>query len=631
MHSVWSLVYSLGEYKMKNRLKCQLLLFAIMFLVLAACASPVPAAEVAPAAEAAQAAEVAPTAAVALAPGEVADVPRNRTLVVTPWSDMTGPLRNPEDWNWYKSGNQNLRHFAGKTNQESLMYTNLNTGELVPWQAESYSYNADFTVVTIKLRKGVEWADGIAFGCHDVKYTLEMLGANAPDLGYSSVMKEWVKGVDCAADDLTATINLNKSGPRWMRDNLALGHENHLVMLPEHVWKTQDPKTFSNFDLAKGWPLGTGAYKLVSSSEQQMVMDRRSDWWGKKTGFMDDPVPERVIMVSVGGDENMAQQLIANEVDSGMPLLPATFVAAKAKNSALHSWNLDGPVWGAPDGCGLNLIFNADKPQWGDINVRLALNYALDRAQLAALAYQGANYPVVVPYSAYMSARWLTGEAKALLDKYDRDHFDLASVDKYMKLAGYAKDASGMWAKDGNVLKVPMRTPGWLAPLAPAVEAQFKKAGFDAQGILEPEATNVWGDDIVSGNFDLMFLVHCGSLSEPYETLKDLHSKNSGAVGEKCSFWGCTRYRNSEYDKIIDGMEAIPGATDNKEYVSLANKALDIYLRDMPELMLLEELHVVQFNDTYWTGWPGKSDPYAAPYPCWEAWNLIVHNLKAVQ
>jgi len=610
---------------MKNRLKSQLLLFAIMFLVLAACASPVPAAEVAPAAEA------APTAAVALAPGEVADVPRNRTLVVTPWSDMTGPLRNPEDWNWYKSGNQNLRHFAGKTNQESLMYTNLNTGELVPWQAESYSYNADFTVVTIKLRKGVEWADGIAFGCHDVKYTLEMLGANAPDLGYSSVMKEWVKGVDCAADDLTATINLNKSGPRWMRDNLALGHENHLVMLPEHVWKTQDPKTFSNFDLAKGWPLGTGAYKLVSSSEQQMVMDRRSDWWGKKTGFMDDPVPERVIMVSVGGDENMAQQLIANEVDSGMPLLPATFVAAKAKNSALHSWNLDGPVWGAPDGCGLNLIFNADKPQWGDINVRLALNYALDRAQLAALAYQGANYPVVVPYSAYMSARWLTGEAKALLDKYDRDHFDLASVDKYMKLAGYAKDASGMWAKDGNVLKVPMRTPGWLAPLAPAVEAQFKKAGFDAQGILEPEATNVWGDDIVSGNFDLMFLVHCGSLSEPYETLKDLHSKNSGAVGEKCSFWGCTRYRNSEYDKIIDGMEAIPGATDNKEYVSLANKALDIYLRDMPELMLLEELHVVQFNDTYWTGWPGKSDPYAAPYPCWEAWNLIVHNLKAVQ
>ena len=610
---------------MKNRLKSQLLLFAIMFLVLAACASPVPAAEVAPAAEA------APTAAVALAPGEVADVPRNRTLVVTPWSDMTGPLRNPEDWNWYKSGNQNLRHFAGKTNQESLMYTNLNTGELVPWQAESYSYNADFTVVTIKLRKGVEWADGIAFGCHDVKYTLEMLGANVPDLGYSSVMKEWVKGVDCAADDLTATINLNKSGPRWMRDNLALGHENHLVMLPEHVWKTQDPKTFSNFDLAKGWPLGTGAYKLVSSSEQQMVMDRHSDWWGKKTGFMDDPVPERVIMVSVGGDENMAQLLIANEVDSGMPLLPATFVAAKAKNAKLHSWNLDGPVWGAPDGCGLNLIFNADKPQWGDINVRLALNYALDRAQLAALAYQGANYPVVVPYSAYMSARWLTGEAKALLDKYDRDNFDLTSVDKYMNLAGYAKDASGMWAKDGNVLKVPMRTPGWLAPLAPAVEAQFKKAGFDAQGILEPEATNVWGDDIVSGNFDLMFLVHCGSLSEPYETLKDLHSKNSGAVGEKCSFWGCTRYRNSEYDKIIDAMEAIPGETDNMEYVSLANKALDIYLRDMPELMLLEELHVVQFNDAYWTGWPSKTDPYAAPYPCWEAWNLIVHNLKAVQ
>ena len=28
---------------------------------------------------------------------------------------------------------------------EALFYTNLNTGELIPWQGESYTYNADFT------------------------------------------------------------------------------------------------------------------------------------------------------------------------------------------------------------------------------------------------------------------------------------------------------------------------------------------------------------------------------------------------------------------------------------------------------------------------------------------------------
>jgi peptide/nickel transport system substrate-binding protein len=47
--------------------------------------------------------------------------------------------------------------------------------------------------------------------------------------------------------------------------------------------------------------------------------------------------------------------------------------------------------------------------------------------------------------------------------------------------------------------------------------------------------------------------------------------------------------------------------------------------------MLTEELHVVTFNHTYWTGWPNAEDPYVAPYPPWEAWRLIVHRIKPVK
>jgi peptide/nickel transport system substrate-binding protein len=559
------------------------------------------------------------------------EVPRNRTLIITPWSDTTGPLRNPENWNVYLSGNSNLRHMGGKTVFEALMYTNLNTGELIPWQAESFENNDDFTAITVKLRQGVTWSDGVAFGCKDVKYTLEMLRDNAPDLSYSSGYNEWVKDVNCV-DDLTAIINLTKPGPRWFRDNLALGHENHQVMLPAHIWESQNPKEFANYDLSTGAPVGTGPYKLVSSNANQMVFDRLDDWWGAKTGFMDLPAPERIIVVPVGGDESMAQLLIANDVDSGHPLLPGTFSAATGRNDKIRSWNNEGPIWGAPDGCGYNLVFNNDKEPWNNADVRLAVNYSLDRAEISTLGYENANYPVVVPYSAYMSARWTTAEAKAIVDKYDRNKTDLSLVDEHMTTAGFAKNADGLWAKDGEVLKVPLRTPQWLAPLAPVVASQLKKAGFDAIEALEPEGSSAWVDDIQLGNFDTMFLVHCGSLSEPYETLKDLHSRYAVPVGEKCpNIIGCTRYRNEEYDKLIDEMEAMPGSLDNPRYVELVNQALDIYLRDMPELMLLEELHVVVFNETYWTGWPGEDNPYVAPYPCWEAWNAIVHEIKPVQ
>jgi peptide/nickel transport system substrate-binding protein len=557
---------------------------------------------------------------------------RDRTLVVTPWSDRTGPLANPENWNVYQTGNGNQREMGNKTVFEDLFYTNLNTGELIPWQAETFEYNDDFTSITLKLRDGVKWSDGTAFTCADVKFTLEMLRDNAPDLAYSFIYEEWLQDVECV-DDLTAIINLTKPGPRWFMDNLARGHENHQVILPAHIWADKDPLEFTNYDLAAGWPIGTGAYKLVSSSAQQMVFDRRDDWWGAEVGFEDLPAPERIIVVPVGGDESMAQLLIGNEVDSGHPLLPGSFAAATARNDKIRSWNREGPVWGAPDGCGYNLVFNNAKEPWNNADVRIAINYAIDRAQLSTLGYENANFPVVIPFSSYMAERWTTPEIQATIDKYDRNKTDLALVDEHMTAAGYAKDGSGKWAKDGTVLTVPLRTPQWLAPLAPVMASQLQAAGFDAVEMLEPEASSAWVDDINLGNFDTMFLVHCGSLSEPYETLKDLHSRWAAPIGETCpSIIACTRYSNpDEYDALIDEMESMPGSLDNARYMELTNQAVDIYLRDMPELMLLEELHVVVFNETYWTNWPGDENPYVAPYPPWEAWYLIVHNIQPAQ
>ena len=61
--------------------------------------------------------------------------------------------------------------------------------------------------------------------------------------------------------------------------------------------------------------------------------------------------------------------------------------------------------------------------------------------------------------------------------------------------------------------------------------------------------------------------------------------------------------------------------------MDLAAQAVDIYLRDMPEIMLTEELHVVTSNTTYWTGFMNKADPYVAPYPCWEAFYLAMFKL----
>ena len=601
--------------------------FAVVALIASACGSTTP--STSPAAAASGAASAAASAATSAAPstggaGGVKDVPRNLTFVTSRGPAVT-EVPAPENWNPYNQPGSNKDRWSLGL-QEALFYTNLNTGELIPWQAESYTQNADFTETTLKLRDGVTWCDGTKFTAEDVKFTLELGRDNAPDLEYSSNWKEFLKEVR-VVDPLTAVLVLNKPAPRWFKNQFTLGHENHYTILPKHIWQDKDPKTFTNFDLAKGWPCTTGAYKLVSSTAQQVVLDRADKWWGTDTGFSTKPAPERVIVLPVASEDAAANLYLTDEVDAGNMLQPGAFTATQGKNPNVKSWSPTGPVWGAPDGCGYNFVFNHTIKPFDDVNVRLAVNYALNRPQITELGYEGSNKPMVIPFSSYMSAKWLPGRIQAVLDKYDRGTPSQAKVDEYMGKAGYAKNADGLWAKDGAVLKMPIITAEFLKPLPPIVQRQLNDAGFDAEASVDPK----WDAKFLPGDAPMMILVHCGSLSEPYDTLADLHSKFVAATGTPCpNVMGCSRYSNPELDAILEQMESIVAdpAQDSK-YMDLAVQAVDIYLRDMPEIMMTEELHVITYDTKYWTGMPDASNPYVAPYHCcWSGTNLVLFKIQ---
>ena len=560
---------------------------------------------------------------------QVADVPRNETLVLTPWGDQPAQLANVENWHPYLTSVTHQRDVMQFTVNEMMFYTNLNSGELIPWQAESYEYAPDFMTATIKLREGVEWSDGMPFTAEDVKFTLEAVRDAPPESRAAAAYAEWVKDVT-VSDPLNLTINFNKPAPRFVRDYLALGHENHHTILPKHIWEGQDFATFTNYDAEKGWPVGTGPYKLVLSTNQQEIFDRRDDWWGVKTGFQDLPAPKRITLVPVSSDEAMGQLHIANQVDGGRQLLIGTFEAARFQNDKLASWNTEGPNWGAPDGCDYSLVFNQQREPWNDVNLRYAINHAIDRDQLNDIGYEGSQKPVTFAFSGYMAGTWL-GEGSPLqevLDKYNLHNPSPELVEEYMAKGGYAKNADGVWAKDGEAITVNVRTPAFIQPILAPLTQQLKNAGFDAQ---QAPVDDTWLPDIQSGNFDTMVFVHCGSLSEPLETLQHYHSKFSRPEGENVPLTlAASRYANPEYDAIIDRMDAVPASTDpDSAYMKDAVAALDIALRDLPQIDLLEEFHVVTFNNTYWTGWPNAENPYVAPYTPWEAFNLVIHNLEA--
>ena len=163
------------------------------------------------------------------------------------------------------------------------------------------------------------WSDGKPFTADDVVYTLEMLIANGKgkkDLVQSAGVADAVKGVD--QDRPADRQDRSRRSPiRASRFNYLINYfDIGLQWLPAHVWKdVEDPGSFRFFDLAKGWPVTTGPWKVTRFTDNQIFMDRRSEWWAAKAGLAPMPAMERVITIPGGTRDRMAQLITANQVD----------------------------------------------------------------------------------------------------------------------------------------------------------------------------------------------------------------------------------------------------------------------------------------------------------------------------
>lgn len=554
---------------------------------------------------------------------DIKQVARQDTLIVSDFGTGMTEIQDPQNMNPYSLGGLGrVRNILNKSIFEFLYLYNHNTAAEIPWLATSYTTAPDGTSVDVTLRDGVTWSDGQPFTSDDVKYTVELL-RDTPSLVFASDMQEWVKDVT-VTDPTHFRINLNKPNPRFFHIYFVENSEIHIPILPKHIWQGQDPATFTNSDISKGWPVGTGPYTLVDASGQAQIFDRNDNWWGAKTGFQQLPKPLRVIYVEPGSDDTAAARISRNEFDIGPALQPGVFDAARARNPNLISWNSEGPLWGAPDACIYTLGMNT---RWGpttDVHVRRAIGHAINRQQLVDLAYEGATVPLVLPFSTYGGLAAYQNQMTDLIQQYNPDSPDPSIVDSEMQQAGYAKDSGGYWSKDGTRLTMDLPAPGWLKPGAPIVEKQLRDNGFNATTKLFDPDTNPFFDLVRSGNANIWLLLHCGSSREPWETLQHFDSRfASPAQGQQDSYiWANSQYMNPEYDAIISQMDGMQPSPTDPTYVALARQATGIVLRDVVEIELAEQRHVVTFNNTYWTGWMNAADPYAAPYSLWAATEL---------
>jgi len=77
---------------------------------------------------------------------------------------------------------------------------------------------------------------------------------------------------------------------------------------------------------------------------------------------------------------------------------------------------------------------------------------------------------------------------------------------------------------------------------------------------------------------------------------------------EDVSYPGLYRWCNEDYTALVDKMKAMP--VDDPALMPLFEEAIEIWLKEMPDIALNSTIITLPMNTTYWTNWPASDNQY---------------------
>jgi peptide/nickel transport system substrate-binding protein len=576
----------------------------------------------APAAKPTTAPAAAPPAKPQAAPAQPAPVPRNKQLVLM-WAGKAGKYTDYELWNPF-APDANHQNGAGLFHEPLFYYSGFQD-KMIPWLAESYEYSPDFKTLTIKTRSGITWSDGQPFSARDVAFTLNESAKQGNKVKFGSNVATFLQEAS-AKDDNTVVLNFKIPAPKFMYF-MTYKFDNGLYMVPQHVYSTaSDWSKFTNFDLAKGWPVTPGPWKLVFSSADQKIIDRRDDWWAVKAGLVKAmPAVQRIVYLPFPGETQTAQALITNAVDCSLDLRPNTMKQVLAQNPKLKGWDGANSPYGYTDWWPTSLYVDTTKAPFTDKDMRWALSYLIDRQQLIDVTFNGASTPTTLPLpdpAQYAGLKPFVDGIQDLVKQYPTNEYSPDKAAQKFQAKGYTKGSDGFWADANGRLKLEIGGFEVFDDMGPVLVEMLKKGGIDATYVHPPDMI----DRFTQGDYQGMLFGHGGSVNaDPYDTMK-LYQSASVAIpgGHAVNF---SKWKNAEYDKIVDEM-AVTATTDQAKLLDQFKRAMAIWLPEMPDIPIQQWYHRIPYNTNYWTGWPNKDNAYVNGAFWHLTFQLILNELK---
>ena len=288
---------------------------------------------------------------------------------------------------------------------EGLVALKPGTTEIVPSLATSWDISADGLTYTFHLRKGVTFTDGSQFNAAAVKWSFNRnLKLNGPKGGVG-LIKGDIKSIK-AVSEYTVQFDLNYPDATFLA-RLAPD------IAPSEIYS---PKSTPADSFAKGKYAGTGPYELVSYvPNQRVVLKAYPGYWG--------PQPKiSQVVINIYSDASALRAAVqSGAVDIGYRTFNPQDVVSLAKDTNLKEVKSSGSL------SIRYLVFNITQKPFGNVLVRRALAYAVNREAIVRDVFSNINQPL---YSMVPPGMW------SHVNVFPR--YDVAKAQALLKQAGYS-------------------------------------------------------------------------------------------------------------------------------------------------------------------------------------------------
>jgi peptide/nickel transport system substrate-binding protein len=433
---------------------------------------------------------------------------------------------------------------------------------LRPDLATEWSWSADHTLLTMKLRQGVKWHDGKPFTSEDVKCTWDMITEKRPNGWRKNSHKEWYANLK----------ETQTNGPHEVRFVLNRPQPSFLYFLGSG-WSPVYPCHVPG-PVMRQKPIGTGPFKVVEFKANDSIrLTKNTDYWKPGRPYLDG-----IVYRIVPSTATRMLSFITGDFDmSGTSTVtPLTIKDVKSKAPSAVCQTTGTMVTGV-------VLMNHRAAPFDNPNVRRAVSLALDRHAFVAAQHGGGRLGGVMMTPPY--GTW--GLSPAQLESipgYGKDvEKNRAEARKLMEAAGYGPN---------NKLKVtfPVRNsaPNFVAG---ATLAADQLRSIYIEGDIEPKDYTVFTGQIIKGAYQLAFETSGSAIDDPdvvlYENFRCTSIRNYN------------KFCSPEIEAKIDEQSATVDPVKRKQLV----QALDARL-------LQEQARLAVYHSTSTACW----HPYVKGY-----------------